>query len=653
MGARVYVAEGAFDQNVRLWALAEAPGADLRAEEITVAGGSGDLLEIIAAGERLFWVIERGERRHELWVSDGTAAGTDLLKTFEPAVAYDAPHGLTAAHDTLYFAADDGASGAELWRSDGTPEGTSLVADLAPGAAHGVPLANEVAHSAGPRFFKAHALGDRLLFSAIRGDESALYSSDGTAEGTAPLGSGGEAIMTAGAKPGNLVALGDRLLFVADDGRGSWELFASDGTPPGTALIGALSEAPFPETNALPVMGYAMGGPVVVGDALYFVREHGVFMWRSDGTPAGTRVLESVPGAPPPDLRAALISAGDGSGAFQVVAMGGRAYYYRGDEEARTLQLWRADAASQELVLDTGLPAMWFAPFAPLVYAGGRLFFFGDNGGSGLRLLATDGTAAGSQTLFTTDPERSSLVMPQSLTVVSDRLFFIADDGEHGRELWVSDGTPDGTRMVRDIREGAVDGKPAAGICAGDEMSGPRMYAYDGLLYFPADDGVHGCELWRSDGTADGTRLVHDVRPGGASSLRWPTEMDYAVALVTWGEQVVFVADDGEHGAELWLADAAGARLVRDIAPGLTASAPEGLTTAGGKLFFSATDGEHGRELWVSDGSEAGTLQVADLSPGLLGSEPHELTPAGATLYLVADDGIHGEELWALPLATR
>jgi ELWxxDGT repeat protein len=119
------------------------------------------------------------------------------------------------------------------------------------------------------------------------------------------------------------------------------------------------------------------------------------------------------------------------------------------------------------------------------------------------------------------------------LTDAGGTLFFRASDGVHGTELWKSDGTEDGTTLVKDIRPDLFSAVSS------------MLATFDGTLFFAADDGIHGRELWRSDGTEEGTALVQDVNPG-------PTRSDVRDAMVV-GSRLYFAADDGVAGHEPWV----------------------------------------------------------------------------------------------------
>ncbi|MFP4440136.1 MAG: ELWxxDGT repeat protein [Chloroflexaceae bacterium] len=225
---------------------------------------------------------------------------------------------------------------------------------------------------------------------------------------------------------------------------------------------------------------------------------------------------------------------------------------------------------------------------------------------------------------------------PESLTAIGDTLFFSAEDGQHGDELWKSDGTPEGTRLVRDINPG-----PAS-------SSAVLLMNGNGTLFFAADDGQHGTELWKSDGTRAGTLMLRDINPGAEGSRLF----QFAFA----GGTFFFIANDAQHGDELWASDGTpeGTRLVKDIFPGSDGSwvyqgmgfAPYLTTAVGERVFFFANDGTSGAELWTSDGTRNGTRMVRDINPGPQDTRFFELTAANGQLFFVAWDNANGYGLW-------
>jgi ELWxxDGT repeat protein len=134
---------------------------------------------------------------------------------------------------------------------------------------------------------------------------------------------------------------------------------------------------------------------------------------------------------------------------------------------------------------------------------------------------------------------------------VNGILYFSARDSIHGNELWKSDGTESGTVMVKDTRPESYYGYNGGSYPA-------NLTNVNGTLFFAATNDATGRELWRSDGTESGTVLVRDIRD---SSLYYLTSSDPG-NLIAVRDTLLFLADDGLHGRELWQSD--GDALRRD-----------------------------------------------------------------------------------------
>src|SRR5262249_56684002 len=113
-------------------------------------------------------------------------------------------------------------------------------------------------------------------------------------------------------------------------------------------------------------------------------------------------------------------------------------------------------------------------------------------------------------------------------------------------------------------------------------VGGANFANVGGTLFFTAASPGLGTELWKSDGTAEGTVLVKDINPGSASST--------PLLLTNVGETLFFRASEAATGGELWKSDgtAEGTVLVKDINRGSEGSFPRGLTEGGGMLVVAA-----------------------------------------------------------------
>lgn len=428
--------------------------------------------------------------------------------------------------------------------------------------------------------------------------------------------------------PGNLTAFNGMLFFTANDVLHGFELWKSDGTSAGTVMVKDICP------------GTCSSNPqhlTIFNGSLFFTANdgvHGVELWKSDGTPAGTVLVNPGPnGSYPSDL----------------TVFGGMLFFDACDS-TNGCELWRSNgtASGTALVKDicpgtcNSIPDQ-LTPSTGLTAGSNFLFFAASDGTNGRELWKTDGTASGTVLVKDICPG-SCGSDPYDLTVVhrtlfSSTLFFQAcySITYASCGLWESDGTNAGTVVVKDINPGGTYGSSPCSLTA-----------FGRMLLFNANNDTYGRELWKSDGTASGTVLVKDINPGTHSSMP-----SCGPSMTFFNSSVFFAADDGVHGQELWRSNGtdAGTFMVKDINPGVNNSYPYYLTTLGSTLFFSAWDGVNGFELWKSDGTSAGTVMVKDICPGACSSGPYGMTDVGSVLFFGASDGAqaageHGYELW-------
>jgi|JI8StandDraft_1071087.scaffolds.fasta_scaffold12165_3 ELWxxDGT repeat protein len=221
-------------------------------------------------------------------------------------------------------------------------------------------------------------------------------------------------------------------------------------------------------------------------------------------------------------------------------------------------------------------------------------------------------------------------------TVYQNKIYFRANDGVHGYELWVSDGTTVGTFMLKDID--TLPGRSGA----------PRdFFVFQQKLYFQANDSIHGKELWVTDGSEAGTHLVKDIWPGkGDGFIDIFNRLDTNLS----SHFFIFEANDSIHGFEPWVSDGTdtGTHILMDIYPGKKNSLSTGFTFFKGKVYFGAWDGVHGGEMWITDGTTTGTALFKDINPGGMysHSDPKWFYNFNGLLYFVARDNTYGEEPW-------
>jgi ELWxxDGT repeat protein len=319
----------------------------------------------------------------ELWRSDGTAAGTFMIKDINPGIGDAYPHKFVEAGGQLFFIGNDSNTNAELWRTDGSAAGTIKLTDLA-GVDGGLAYTNTIA-----------AIGNRVVFDAssvVQNGENEPWTSDGTVGGTGLLLN----INPSGpSRPEGFVSFNGKLYFTADDGSAHGrELWSTSGFPGSTALVKDLRAGSddgipsgysfmLPFKGHLYFTGYAQIGPQLktalyrtdgtsagtgifldpafVGGQFYTTsglatnqfmfmvatdESHGSELWRTDGTQSGTVLVKDItPG-------------GIGSQIFNLKEFDGQVYFSVASptDQQYVYQVWRTDGTEVGTVPVTNYP---------------------------------------------------------------------------------------------------------------------------------------------------------------------------------------------------------------------------------------------------------------------------------------------------------
>ncbi|MCB9919332.1 MAG: hypothetical protein H6832_13095 [Planctomycetes bacterium] len=507
------------------------------------------------------------------------------------------PNAADVRGTTLYFGGYSAATGNEVWRArvDAAPE---LVADLEAGAG-----------SSAPRDFLADIASPVVYFSAqASGRGRELYAIDASDQVkiVADIAAG-----AASSSPLPLAHVGSRLFFSAETAQHGRELWVTAGSSRSTQMVidlaaGTASSRPsaihvVPTRDLSADLLFSASGPK--GREPYRFRDANGLELLADlaeDRTEGSRVDR-------------IVEAPNGEAWL-------RAYP---QYPTSTVHQWYRSRGTATTTVVVGGPQ----PMEPPVFTDDwRAWFPAQGSGTGVELHVSDGTTT---TLVSDLNPGASHSSPSDLTVCADKVFHVADDGVHGRELCL-----DGA-LYHDIRPGP-------------ESSHPRDLVRSGnWLFFTADDGVHGRELWalewRGAATAKPLPRMHlDIRPGAASSD--PRD------LVTYRSRIFFSADDGVHGRELWRTSTTGSSvvLIKDVNPGLSSGMIVGtLVSTDTRLYFAGVTAAEGVEPWFSNGETAGTNMIADLQVGSVSSHPRGFVETHHDrVAFSADDGVHGRELW-------
>lgn len=495
-----------------------------------------------------------------LYRTDGTPAGTRQVVSADDIGG--SALALTVFEGRIFFFTYRFELDVSLWSSDGTAAGTTLVKRL-PG---GLPTS--------PSLLWMENVNGVLIFPGKEESDLHLWRSDGTAGGTVPLRDADPApgpLIDAFSQTPRILA-GDLLYFMAIGGEDyGFQLWRTDGTDAGTRSVADVG----------------FSGGAAVSDSHTIVFAGGVFpgpygWWRSDGTREGTTLI--VEG-----VTYGLMAVPQGNGVLFSI-----------DDGIHGSQLWRTDGTIEGTTRITDVEGD-FSPYGGFSFDGA--VYFCDSSGTQPNLWRSDGTPAGTRRVFTdSDPGCPLAVLDAGLLL------------DYDSKLYVTDGASKPILLKAGVQFGSAK-------------------SFGSRVFLSGNDGLVGSEPWVSDGTAEGTHLVADV--AGSSGGSNP------MAITPLGDSVLFWANDGRNGFQLWRARGKEAELVRQIVPG-----PNGivapLVTSGGLTYFSAPKDGEGLELWRTDGTDAGTVRVRDIVPGEDSSAPRAISPYGSGVVFGTSNG----EIW-------
>jgi len=452
-----------------------------------------------------------------------------------------------------------------LWKTDATAVGTMKYANNVSTPSRELAFFNNKIYFAGT--------------DAANGEE--LWVTDGiTASLVANIETGNTS-----SSPQNFTVFNNTIYFFATTGAEGTELWKSNGTGGGTVIVKDIN----PTGNSFDATSTTF---FENNGILYFVATNGtdgVELWKTDGTGPNTVMVSNI-----------NPTGSSNPGDFFAL---GNEVLFSADDGTNGRELWKTDGTTTSLVKNIATdPTVGSSPSQFMLF-NGKVYFTTTifdlsipafNSG----IYVTDGTTVG--TTLVKDGFNSPLLLLFSI-FMNNKFYFTGSTDADGSELWSSDGTPANTQIFMDINP-TGDASPILlpDFIGATTIQDFHTHLYNGKIFFRADDGTNGAELWITDGTVLGTKMVKDIDPGGdglGSSFTWFYSQS----------GLYFTASNGTDGNELWKSDGTlvGTNMVIDLNTSGD-SDPEFMMLLNQQLLFTADDGDNingDRDLYKLDGT--------------------------------------------------
>lgn len=642
---------------------------------------NSNISKLTLIGENFYFLIKNTDSL-QVWISDGTESGTEIVKESIP--IWNSPTFQGKCNNTFIFTFQTyGSNDSRVWRSDGTSDGTYPITEEIDGNGAGprgtsaltqyIEFNNELyfvsryylhktdgtlentvdittLHSASTRlidYADVVEANGKLYFSFFEVDYNRLFiwESDGTTSGSTKIydESGSRYFMTS-----NLLGNDNSLIFCGVNNTGGTSLINLSLTDYSVNFIKELqdsTETPFIFCDFFDLCNIQIinEDKIFCSSPLDGHQRKGWISGLTEGTTNSVEILDGV------------------SNIFNYES----SIYFSQTSDLEGYELWRSDTDYENFhLLDNINKSKYGLSNKSLQSLNSNLIFIANNGTIGDEIWNYNGTT----NLLKDIRKGSSSSYSSSFIDFNNGIYFVANDSIHGDELWRTNGTESGTKIVHDIIEGTGSSRPDFltlhkgalffivykdshyHLCKSDGTNlefikdlgendygvafrVEEMVSSGDYLYFVTT--AAGEDLWISDGTETATYKLKDFY-----SCQNLTDVE---------DKLFFTAYELYKGeTELWSTDGTetNTKLIKDIGLGYSSESKD-LINFNGLLFFTAFTNDSGRELWKSDGTEDGTIQIADINLGTSSSFLNSnFCILNNTLFFNATDGENGSELW-------
>ena len=411
----------------------------------------------------------------------------------------------------------------------------------------------------------------------------------------------------------NFIRVNSNLFFTASNASLGSELYITDGTPGKTKLVKDIY--PLVSVGSSPKFLTEFNGQL-----LFAAQEnlHGLELWISDGTDAGTHIVKDInPG------QSESMSGSLGKGK-QIISFKNKAYFFAKDKPGENPALWETDGTEQGTIKIFTFNSTFPDPNNLTIFQDNLYFTVKENSTEGYELYSFNISTKSLK--LVKDITSNDDTNFSEVTSSSKYIYFVGQSTLDGNNIYVSDGTEQGTKAIKKV------------IKVGFNPAGKFTFINNKTFFFANDS------IFVTDGSSTGT-INLGLKVHNTNASNWVSD----------GDKIYFegINPATNLGYELYQSDGTiqGTKIVKDLNTGSDGSDPVYLTLIGKTLYFVANDGVKGPEIYYTDGTSAGTKLLYDIVPGPSSSSPRYLKYFGSKhLFFYQNDNLVGLEPYSFEL---